>query len=497
MSDMLVIVPLLQPFVTAVVMLLVLRRWPAAQRVFGTVSLLALIGVELVLMSRLRGGEVLAHRMGNWPAPFGIVLMADMLSGIMLLLASITALAAYVFGLRDADRERQPFHFHPLYQLLLMGINGAFLTGDLFNLFVWFEVLLIASYALLTLGGEPRQLRAGIPYVALNLMSSTFFLVAAAILYGVAGTLNMADLWQKLAALEGQRQVMAQVAAVTLLCVFGIKAGLVPLYFWLPDAYPAPPAAVATFFAGIMTKVGVYSLLRVFVLVFGGTGFAASLLLPIAGFTMIVGVLGAICQTNFRRLLSFHIISQVGFMVMGIGMFTPLGIAGGIIYIIHHIMVKAGLFLIAGVGERVSGQQDIEGMGGYLERYPALATLFFIAGSSLAGVPPFSGFFVKFMVIGAGFEIGAPTVVAAALVASLLTLFSMMKVWQYVFWRKPAASTPSVPGWWYGPVVLLVSFSLTLSAFAGPLYRLGTDAANQLLDRGRYVRAVLGTEAGR
>lgn len=492
----LVLVPLLQPFVTAVVMLLVLRRWPAAQRWFGTLSLVSLIGTELFLFGQLRDGTILVHRMGNWPAPFGIVFMVDILSGIMLL-ASSTALAAYLFGFRDIDAQRQRFHFHPLFQFQLMGINGAFLTGDLFNLFVWFEVLLISSYALLTLGGQPRQLRAGIPYVALNLLSSTLFLVAAAVLYGVTGTLNMADLWQKVAALQGQAAVMAQVAAVILLCVFGIKAGLVPMYFWLPDAYPTPPTTVATLFAGIMTKVGVYALLRVFVLVFGGTGLAAGLILPLAGFTMIVGVLGAICQTNLRRLLSFHIISQVGFMVMGIGLFTPLGIAGGIIYIIHHIMVKAGLFLIAGIGERISGQQDINGMGGYLERYPFLAALFFVAGSSLAGLPPFSGFFAKFLVIRAGFESQAWIMVGASLVASLLTLFSMMKIWQYMFWRRPAPTTNPVPATWYLPVLGLVSFSVLLSACAGPLYRLGTDAAQQLLDRQRYVRAVLATEAPR
>jgi multicomponent Na+:H+ antiporter subunit D len=495
MRNYLVITPILLPFVTAVLMLLLVRHNRAAQRVMSVASVLALIGLEIALMMRLRGGEIIVHKMGNWDAPFGIVLMADVLSGIMLLLGSITALAALAFGLWDGDRERERMHYFPLFQFLLMGINGAFLTGDLFNLFVWYEVLLIASYALLTLGGSPRQLRVGIPYVALNLLSSALFLVAAAVLYGVTGTLNMADLSEKIAVLHDGAQTMAQVAAVILLCVFGTKAAIFPLYFWLPDAYPAPPVSVATIFAGIMTKVGVYSILRVFALVFRGDGFAASLVLPLAGATMLVGVLGAIAQTKFRRLLSFHIISQVGFMLMGIGMFTVVGIAGGIIYIIHHIMVKSGLFLVSGVCERATGRVNIEEMGGLMPQFPWLAALFFIAGASLAGVPPMSGFFAKFMVIRAGFEQQHWLVVGVSLLASLLTLFSMMKVWQYVFWREAPREWARQPRGIYLPVMLLVSFSLALSALAAPLYSLGMDAANQLKQPRLYVEAVLGKGA--
>ncbi len=494
MSNHLAIAPIILPFATAVGMLLVVRDNRNAQRALSVVSVLTLIGLELTLMARLRGGEIVVYRLGNWPPPFGIALMADMLSGIMLLLASVTALASVGFALWDLDRERERYHYYPLFQLMLMGINGAFLTGDLFNMFVWYEVLLIASYGLLTLGSETQQLRVGIPYVAINLLGSAFFLTAAAVLYGVAGTLNMADLSQRVAALHGQPLVMAQVAGIILLCVFGIKAAIFPLYFWLPDGYPAPPVSVATIFAGIMTKVGVYSILRVFALVFRGEGFAASLILPLAGFTMLVGVLGAICQTNFRRLLSFHIISQVGYMVMGIGLFTPLGIAGGIVYIIHHIMVKAGLFLVSGMCERITGAPDIEQMGGLLKRYPFLAAVFFVAGSSLAGMPPLSGFFAKFLVISAGFKAGRWGVVTASLVAGLLTLFSMMKVWQLVFWRQETGPMHAQPRGIYLPVILLVSFSLTLAAMAGPLYSLGMDAARQLTDPARYISAVLGGE---
>lgn len=492
MSDPLVMAPILVPLATALVMLLPFQKRHTAHRAIHLVSLVILIALEVALMARVRGGDILAHWLGNWTPPFGIVVVADLLAVIMLLLASITALAATVFSLRDLDADRERFQAHPLTQFLLMGINGAFLTGDLFNMFVWYEVMLISSYGLLTLGGEPRQLRVGIPYLALGLFSSALFLVGATALYGVTGTLNLADLSVRVAALEGQGAIMANVASVILLGAFGIKAALFPLYFWLPDGYPAPPVSVATFFAGIMTKVGVYSLLRVFTLVFRGEGDGAGLILPLAGFTMLVGVLGAICQTNLRRLLSFHIISQVGYMVMGIGMFTPLGVAGGIIYLIHHIMVKASLFLISGVCEKMTGRKDIGEMGGLLRRYPFLATLFFVSASSLAGLPPLSGFFAKFVVLRAGFESRLWLIVAASLVASLLTLFSMMKIWQYVFWRREAAPVKPPPRLLYGPAILLTSFSITLAVAAEPLFHLGMDAAHQLLDPGRYIETVLG-----
>jgi multicomponent Na+:H+ antiporter subunit D len=495
MSGHLAIVPILWPFATAVLMLLLFRRNLPAQRVVSVVSVLGLIALEVVLFMRLDTGEIMVYRVGNWPAPFGIVLMLDRLSGIMLLLASVSGLAALVYGLRDLDEQTERHHFYPLYCFLLMGINGSFVTGDLFNMFVWYEVMLIASYSLLVLGGDRRQLQVGISYVALNLVSSAFFLVAASMLYGVAGTLNMADLSVKLAGLEGQHATMAQVAAVALLCVFGIKAAIFPMFFWLPDSYPQPPVAISTMFAGIMTKVGVYSMLRVFALSFScdtGKWLALDLVLPLAGFTMIVGVLGAICQMNFRRLLSFHIISQVGFMVMGIGLFTPLGIAGGVVYIIHHIMVKGGLFLVAGVSERAAGHKEIDRMGGFVEHMPWLSALFFIAGASLAGLPPLSGFFAKFVVIKAGFDAHQYGVVAASLVASFLTLFSMMKIWQYAFWHRRAVPKPSQPRTLYLPVMLLVSFSLLIPVLAQPLYRVGRDAAAQLTDQQLYIKAVMG-----
>lgn len=491
MSRHLIIFPLLLPLATALLHLLIFRHRPRAQRVTQILSLLLLVGGELWLMGILRSGDVLCYRLGSWSPPFGIALAADLLTGIMLLLASVTALSAALFGLWEADPKRERYFLYPLLQFLLMGINGAFLTADLFNMFVWYEVMLISSYALLTLGSEPRQLRVGVPYVALSLLASALFLAGTGILYGVTGTLNLADLSVQMETLNDQSLRMAHVAGAILLCSFGMKAAIFPLFFWLPDGYLAPPVSVATLFAGIMTKVGVYSILRVFTLVFDGAGFAADLILPLAAITMLVGVLGAVCQTHFRRLLSFHIISQVGYMVMGIGLFSPLGIAGAILYIIHHIMVKAGLFLISGYCERMTGREDISEMGGLLNRFPVLATLFFIAGSSLAGLPPLSGFFAKFVVLRAGLEAQAWWAVTASLVASLLTLFSMMKVWQMVFWGKEVNTLQQQPRALYLPLFLLVSFSLTLAAATGPLFVMAQTAAEQLLEPRRYLSVVL------
>jgi multicomponent Na+:H+ antiporter subunit D len=285
----------------------------------------------------------------------------------------------YSFG--NVDRAREHWGYYPVLQFLLMGINGSFLTGDLFNLFVFFEVMLMASYVLLALGGEPSQLQESFKYLVLNLLASTVFVASVGILYGVTGTLNMADLSQKMA--HTDRSGLITALAMLFLFVFGVKAAIFPLFFWLPDAYPQPPAAVSALFAGLLTKVGVYTLLRTFTLLFvQDIAFTHTLILVLAAFTMIVGVLGAIVQNHLRGILSFHIISQIGYMILGLGLFTPLALAGSIFYIIHHIIVKTALFLISGVTGRITGTDELKNMGGLLTHYPWLSALFLLAALS-------------------------------------------------------------------------------------------------------------------
>ncbi|MCS7265306.1 MAG: Na+/H+ antiporter subunit D [Armatimonadetes bacterium] len=489
------VLPVLVPLTVTILMLLFFRddvRW---QRIMSIGSAIALLMVATILLVKVNSEVVTVYWLGNWRPPFGIVLMVDRLSVIMLYLCAITGLASLIFACGELDERRERTHFHPLFQLLMMGINGAFVTGDLFNLFVFYEILLAASYGLLVLGNEPYQLRAAIQYLVLNLVKSTLFLFSVACLYGVLGTVNMAHLSQRIAMLDnGSQKILVEAAGFVLLTVFSIKAALVPLFFWMPDSYPAPSASVGAMFAGMMTKVGVYSLARVFPLVFHGSeSWAGSWVLPIAAITMVGGVLGAVAQTNFRRLLSFHITSQVGYMVMGIGLFTPFGIGAAIFYIAHHILVKAGLFLIAGIAERMSGEKDIREMG-RLIRHPVTAGLFLIAGWSLAGVPPLSGFWAKLFVIKEGLHLHAYYAVFAALLTGLLTLFSMTKVWVTAFWGGEPKRLRQVPVAMVVGAILLVSFSVIIPIVAEPVWRYCELAGTHVTNPEIYIKAVLGSE---
>lgn len=492
MTAHLPVLPILWPLATAVVLLLVFGGSARAQRVAGLVSLLGLIALEIALLARTSGGDIAVYRLGNWPAPFGIVLMADRLSAMMLLLASVTGLATLWFAFWDVDERRERFQFHPMFQFLLMGINGAFLTGDIFNLFVWYEVTLISTYGLLTLGSEARQLRAGVPFIALNLLGSTLFLTAVGLLYGVTGTLNMAHLSQVTPTLTGPAQTVLQAVAVMLLMVFGLKAAIFPLYFWLPDGYPAPPAAVSAFFGGVATKVGVYSMMRVFPLVFAAQeAMLGEALMALGALSMLIGVWGAVCQTELRRLLSFHIVSQIGYLVFGLGLWSEAGLAAAIFYMAHYTVVKCALFLVAGLMERITGQNNLKKIGGLMEGFPLLATLFFVGGLSLAGVPPWSGFFAKLGIVVAGFQQQRYLYTAVAVLTGFFTLFSMMKIWHMSFWGETKGERRPAPRWLYASVLLLVSFSAVFAVAAQPLLRFSRASARQLLSPAQYIDAVL------
>jgi multicomponent Na+:H+ antiporter subunit D len=488
-----VVVPVVWPLLTAVALLAVAGRPPVWQRWLSVASLAGLLAVELALAAATSDGTVLVHRLGNWRAPFGIVLVADRLAVIMLLLAAGTGLAVLLYHAAEPDPEPERLYFFPLFQFLLMGLNGAFVTGDLFNLFVFFEVLLIASYGLVTLGASARQLRAGMQFVVLNLLSSALFLFGVGVLYGLTGTLNMADLVVKVAAVPASDAGLLRVAMMCLLVVFAAKAALLPLAFWLPDAYPTPPAAISAMFGGIATKVGVYALLRVFTTVFTDVrGPGAEVLIALGTMSMLVGVLGAVAQTELRRLLSFHILSQIGYLVFGIGLFTVGGVAAAIFYMVHYTIVKCALFLVGGVAERLGGARDLKKLGGLAHLSPALATLFLIAGISLAGLPPTSGFFSKYLLAAAGLAAGRYLGVTVAFVAGILTLFSMMKIWTMAFWGEPVRAAPRPPGRaLLAAAGLLVSFSITLALGADPLHRHAQATARQVLDAPAYAAAVL------
>jgi multicomponent Na+:H+ antiporter subunit D len=491
-----VALPILIPLFTGALCLLCWGQI-GLQRGVSVASGVANLAVSLTLLWAVHADGILVSMMGNWPPPFGIALVADLLSAIMVVMSAAMGLAVLLYSFGDVDHTREQWGYYPLFQLLLMGINGSFLTGDLFNLFVFFEVMLIASYVLLSLGGEPGQLQESFKYLVLNLLASTVFVASVGILYSVTGTLNMADLAQKVA--QTERSGLMTALSMLFLFVFGVKAAIFPLFFWLPDAYPEPPTAISAIFGGLLTKVGVYTLIRTFTLLFvQDVAFTHTFILVLAALTMIVGVLGAIVQNHFKRILSYHIISQIGYMILGLGIYTPLALAGSIFYVIHHITVKTALFLISGITERATGTQQLKDMGGLLNAYPLVATLFMVAALSLAGMPPFSGFFAKLTLLTAGMQEQQYVYVGVALAGSFLTLVSMSKIYLYVFWgeakREHEGTVRQVD--LVLPVIPLVLVTVSLGLFGEPVLQLSQQAAAQLFSREDYIAAVFAAAQG-
>ncbi|MRR06567.1 MAG: Na+/H+ antiporter subunit D [Deltaproteobacteria bacterium] len=489
--------PLLIPFVTSVASLLTWNR-RRLQRLISVCGAGALFAAAILLLATVRHDGIQALQIGNWPAPFGITLVADLFSAMMVAVAGLMGISVVIYSLASADIEHEAFGYHPLLHILLLGVCGSFVTGDLFNLYVWFEVMLIASFVLLALGGQRVQMEGAIKYVALNLIASTFFLSAIGILYGVAGTLNMADLARYLQSAPDSG--LMTVLAMLFLIAFGIKSAIFPLFFWLPASYHTPPTEVSAIFAGLLTKVGVYSLIRVFTLLFvRDIGFTHGLILLLSGLTMVTGVLGAVAQNEFRRVLSFHIISQVGYMLLGLGLFTTAALAGSVFYIIHHIIVKTNLFLVSGVVRRLRGTLELGHLGGLYHSAPVLALLFLIPALSLAGLPPLSGFWAKLVLVRAALEVENYPIVVIALLVGLLTLLSMTKIWGKAFWGE----TPVVDAReiqlssftrlsLYLPMIILALLTVGIGLLAEPLYAMSLRAAEQLLNPAGYIDAVLG-----
>ena len=492
--------PIFIPLLSGVITLMFWRsrRWQRRLTLLGT-ALLLIASIALLLRTWQDGFVVLQP--GSWPAPFGITLVADLLSAIMVVITGLLGFGIAIYSQSTIPSGHEKFGYHPLLHLLLAGVAGSFLTGDIFNLFVWFEVMLLASFALLTLGGERAQMEGAIKYVTLNLFSSAIFLSAIGLTYGLTGTLNMADLGAKLAQVE--HRGMVNVVALMFMISFGIKAAAFPLFFWLPASYHTPQVAVSAIFAGLLTKVGVYALYRLFTLVFvGDVAFTHNILLWSAALTMLTGVLGAAAQFEFRRILSFHIVSQIGYIMLGLALFTPLAIAGGIFYLVHNIIAKTNLFLLSGVTYRLLGSHDLSKLGGVYRERPGIAILFLISALGLAGIPPLSGFFAKFLVIKAAVEIESWMAVIVALSVSFMTLYSMLKIWIQVFWKalpegvdgSRLAASHKDPGmiWLLIPIVFFAALVVIFGVWAEPLYEISRLAATQLLNPAGYIEAVLG-----
>ncbi|EMR01841.1 Na+/H+ antiporter subunit D [Cesiribacter andamanensis] len=506
MSHLLLVLPLLIPLFGAILCLFFWYR-PGAQKILSLLSQLGLVSAAVWLLLQVNSEEILTTQIGNWPAPFGITLVADLFGSLMVLSSSLVGLALLVYSLRGLDAPRQRFGYYPLLLMLQLGIGGACLTGDLFNLFVWFEVLLICCFVLISLGGTRAQLEGSIKYVTINILASSFLLMGIGVVYGILGTLNMAELAQLVRAPDTNTSLIPM-AGMFFLVALGIKAAVFPLFFWLPASYHTPPIAISAFIGGLLTKVGVYALVRVFTLIFAiDLDRTLPLIMLISGLTMLIGVLGAAAQTDFRKILSFHIISQIGYMIMGLSLFTPLALAGTIFFIIHNILVKTNLFLISGVVAQRHKSFALPFLGGAYLLQPVLALLFVLSAFSLAGIPPFSGFWGKFMLAKGGFEAGQWLLVGTSLGVSLLTVFSMTKIWNEVFWKnKPqeegapsqARELPEespaerrTRRLMYVPVLFLSGLIVCMGLYADPLISLSQRAAEQLLNSDVYINAVM------
>ncbi|SBS33384.1 Na(+)/H(+) antiporter subunit D [Marinomonas aquimarina] len=471
------------------------RKWLcdliSATSVCATLVVAALLTYEVIL----NGPQAVAF--GQWQAPFGIVFVADFLTVAMVLITAIIGAISVFYAMADIRTKHSYTAYHALMHVLLAGVYGAFLTGDIFNLYVWFEVMLIASFGLMILDANKTQIDGALKYVVLNLISTLFFLLAIGLLYGATGTLNLADLNTKAALIAPESQVLL---SGLFLFAFAIKAALFPLFAWLPASYHTLPNVVVALFAALLTKVGVYALMRVFTLVFPlhESGWQSTLMW-VAALTMLTGVLGAASQFDIKKILSFHIISQIGYMIMGLAVYTPLAIAGAIFYVVHHILVKANLFLIGGLIERRYGTSHLKQLGGAYKAMPWLAFLFFISAFSLAGFPPLSGFWGKFIVIKASLQTSDYWLAATALLVGLLTIFSMSKIWNEAFWKKPTndeleskALSRATLYLYSLPIVMLAALSLLIGLVAEPFYQFAEHAAQQLLVPDAYIQAVLG-----
>ena len=510
---------------------LVASRRPRVQRTISVTVVSIQLLVELMMITQVTQNGPMVMHIGGWTAPLGITLVADELAAFMLVVSTVVSLAVLVYGISQgmADREVGPevpiSIFHPTFLILITGVSNAFVAGDLFNLFVSFEILLTASFVLLTTGGTRERLRAGAPYIVVSLLSSLIFLSGIAMVYAATGTVNLADLSTKIPALPAG--IVATLQAL-LLVAFGIKAAVFPMSAWLPDSYPSAPAPVTAVFAGLLTKVGIYAIIRVQTLLFP-TGSFATLLMIAALATMIVGILGAISQSSIKRMLSFTLVSHIGYMLFGVALGSETGLSAAIYYVAHHILVQTALFLAVGLVERVAGTTVLARLGGLAGAAPMLAVLFFIPAMNLAGVPPLSGFLGKVGLFEAGVQDGrvlAYILVAGGALTSLLTLYAIIRVWGRAFWRpvpEPTAiggdaletesgrslltrrrvhreaqrrlaaqETARLPIGMVGATTAIVAVGLLLTVAAGPIYDIAATAGASLSDRSVYVNAVLG-----
>ncbi|WP_270619288.1 Na+/H+ antiporter subunit D [Paenibacillus macerans] len=486
----LLITPVVIPLLTGMV-LIIFQKNIQLQKVLSLAALLATGVVSVLLINQIRNDGIQTLQLGGWEAPYGISFVGDMFSALLLLATSVVSAGCLLYAFPSIGRRQEKLYFYPLVLFLVTGVNGSFLTGDLFNLYVFFEVFLFASYVMISLGGTKRQLRESLKYIFTNIISSAFFLMGVAYLYSITGTLNLAHISIRIAEV-GQDGLITTVAFLFLI-VFALKAGLL-LYFWLPGSYSVPPTAIAAIFAALLTKVGIYAIFRMFTLIFYHEPQITHLFIGIlAAATMVLGGLGAIGYWDLRKILTYNVVLSVGFIMLGLVSFTHTGMMGSIYYLIHDMVIKALVFLIGGTIIHLTGTSNLKDSGGVIRLHPQLGWMFFIAALSMVGIPPLSGFLGKVFITQGAFASGYFWLGALGLLASLCILYSMIKMFMNAFWGDRLLSEEEEQGTAKGlllPIALLTIASLALGIGAEGLAGYVAQAAEELLNPNLYIDAV-------
>jgi len=454
---------------------------------------------SMVLVPIIQFKEIIVVQMGSWAAPYGISLVADRFSVLMLVITGFVFFLITIYSTQSVDKERRKNGFFFFSFGILMGVNGSFIAGDLFNLYVWFEVMLMSSFILIGLGGERQQIEGSIKYLILNLISSLFFVAGIGLLYGKLGSLNLADLSYKMALAKDNLAILNP-ALILIFVGFSIKGALFPFFFWLPASYHTPPPAVTALFAALLTKVGIYSLIRFYTLfLYYDHEFWSQVLLWMGTLSMVIGVIAASSQFDFRKILSFHIISQIGYIVIALGFYTVAGLTAALFFLAHNMLAKTNAFLVAGWVHREKGTLNLKALGDMFNKSPIWGVIFFISAFSLAGLPPLSGFFGKYLVLKAGIESGYILISLIALTVGLFTLFSMVKIWIEVFWKKvPEDSAHDLPlnlkpaNWMLFSSLTMALAIVGMGLWATPIVEYCEIAAKDLLTPSKYISYVLG-----
>ena len=487
------LLPIILPFFFGI-MLMFGQKNLKYQRSFALLGIALALASAISLLFKVKNDGVQKVTFGDWPVPFGITMVSDMMSALLVTTTLLITLFIVWYGFGLITNERERFFYYPAIMFILTGVNGAFTTGDIFNLFVFFEVLLMSSYLLIVLGGEKRQFAGSIKYILINVISSALFVITVAYLYSVVGTLNMADIAVKIT--EINQPGIITVIAVMFLMVFGLKAAIFPLYFWLPTSYAAAPIPVLALFGALLTKVGIYAITRTYTLFFvHDVSYTHDLLMALAVLTIIAGCIGALAYFDVKLIIIYNIVIAVGVILFGVAQMNEMALEGAMFYLIHDMLIKAALFMLIGIIIYITGTSDLRKMGGLIKKYPTLGWFYLIAAFGLAGIPPLSGFVGKLLIVQGGFAAGSMWGSIFILASSLLVLLSVIRIFLYAFWGEVKETNTVVDKKVYktlfAPTVLLVLLTVAYGVGTEWLTPFMGDAAQLLNDPSIYIDAVM------